>query len=264
MQLIPVYLYPNKVDVYTNVPGTWTTERYRKVYNRTVKLFRGVDNRVDIQVRNSDEKALDITGATVSFSLIRHSNQSLVVTKTCTPIDITKGRFYVTITEQELYDINNGFYQYSVYKETPAGIKTPLYIDSQYGAVATIEVVGDIKGNLQPSLDVIEFSEYNPGVFGEIGDTFFTSSLIDTNYESEVSNSTHTFAFYSTGYTGSVKIQASLDESAAPNNWTTITTISINNDPLTYSNVTGKWKWFRVVHTPITNSTGKFDKIIYR
>jgi len=234
------------------------------VYNRTVKLFRGVDNRIDIQVRNADEKALDITGATVSFSLIRYDNQDLVVTKTCTPIDITKGRFYVTITEQELYDINNGFYQYSVYKETTAGIKTPLYIDSQYGAVATIEVVGDIKGNLQPSLDIIEFAKHDPRVFGETADPFFTSSLIDTHYQSEVSSSTHTFAFYSTGYTGSVKIQASLDESAAPNNWTTLTTISINNDPLTYSNIVGKWKWFRVVHTPMTNSAGKFDKITYR
>jgi len=234
------------------------------VYNRTVKLFRGVDNRIDIQVRNADEKALNITGSNISFSLIRHGNQSLVFTKSCTPIDITKGRFYVTITEQELYDINNGFYQYSVYQLTSTGTKIPLYIDSQYGAVANIEVVGDIKGNVQPSLDVTEFAEYDPRVFGETADPFFTSSLIDTHYQSEVSNSTHTFALYSTSYTGSVEIQASLDESAAPSHWTTLTTISINNTNLEYSNIVGKWKWFRIVHTPATNSTGKFDKITYR
>lgn len=264
MQLIPVYLYPNKVEVYTNIPGTWTTERYRRVYNRNVKIFRGLDNRVDIQVRNSDEKALDVTGYTVFFNLVRYDNQSLVFTKQCTVVDSTKGRLYVTLTESELYDINNGFYKYSIHRQDTAGTKTPMYIDSQYGALATIEVVGDIKGELIPSREVVEFAEYNPQVFGESADPFFISSLIDTQYQNEVSSSTHTFALYSTSYIGSVKIEASLDESAAPKHWTTLSTVSINNTNLEYLNLVGKWKWFRVTHTPDKLSTGKFDKVVFR
>jgi hypothetical protein len=56
MQFNPVYLYPNKVDVFTTPSDIWSTERYRRVYNRNLKIFRGVDNRIDIQVRNSDKK----------------------------------------------------------------------------------------------------------------------------------------------------------------------------------------------------------------
>lgn len=265
MQLIPVYLYPNKVDVYTNVPTSWTTERYRKVYNRNVKLFRGLDNRVDIQVRNSDEKALDVTGYTVFFNLIRHGDQSLVFTRECTAVEISKGRYYVNISRDDLYNLENGFYQYSIHRTDANGTPSVMYIDSQYGAVATIEVVGDVKGNLQPSLEVKEFSEVNPYVFGETLDTFFRSSLIDAHYQTETAKSTHTFALYTTGYNGSVKIEASLDESSSPKNWTEVVApFTITNESLKYLNIIGKWKWFRVVHTPVKNSTGTFDKIIFR
>ena len=56
MHLISVYLYQNKIDVFTNAATAWQTERYRRVYNRNIKIYRGVDNRIDIQVRNSDQK----------------------------------------------------------------------------------------------------------------------------------------------------------------------------------------------------------------
>jgi len=246
MQLIPVYLYPNKVDVYTNVPGVWTSERYRRVYNRTVKLFRGVDNRIDIQVRNSDEKALDVTGFTVSFNLVRHGDQSLVFTKSCTPIDVTKGRYYVTVTEQELYEINNGAYQYSIHKTNTVGAKTPMYIDSQYGALANIEVVGDIKGNPTPSLEVTSFAYVEPSVFGETADPYYVSSLIDANYYTSLSRTNHTFALYSSaGYTGNLLLQGSLSDSADPVDWVDIDTVSLVSDTLVYHNTVGKWRWFR-------------------
>ena len=265
MQLIPVYLYPNKVDVYTNVPTSWTTERYRNVYNRNVKLFRGLDNRVDVQVRNSDEKALDVTGYNVFFNFVRHGDQSLVFTRQCTVVDATKGRYYVNITKEDLYNLNNGFYQYSIHRADPSGNTTVMYVDSQYGAVANIEVVGDIKGNLIPSIEVKEFAEYSPNVFGETADTYFISSLIDAHYQEQIAKSTHTFALYSTGYDGSVKIEASLEESASPKHWTLVApSFTITNESLKYLNIIGKWKWFRITHTPVKNSTGTFDKVIFR
>ena len=62
MQFNPVYLYSNKLDVFTSPSDSWSIERYRRVYNRNLKIFRGVDNRIDIQVRNSDQKASNIIG----------------------------------------------------------------------------------------------------------------------------------------------------------------------------------------------------------
>ena len=76
MQLISVYLYPNKIDVFTNASAAWQTKRYRRVYNRNIKIYRGVDNRIDLQVRNSDEKAADTTGSTLVFNLVERETQS--------------------------------------------------------------------------------------------------------------------------------------------------------------------------------------------
>jgi hypothetical protein len=73
MQLNSVYLYPNKVDVFTNL-GAWKTERYRRVYNRNLKIYRSVDNRIDFQVRNSDEKATSIENYYIVFKLIKLEN----------------------------------------------------------------------------------------------------------------------------------------------------------------------------------------------
>jgi len=259
MQLIPVYLYPNRIEVYTNVPGQWRNERYRRVYNRNVKIFRGLDNRVDVQVRNSDEKALDTTGYKVYFNLVERNKQSLVLTKECVVVDAIKGKFYVTLTEVELYDINNGFYQYSIHRQDSAGHKTPLYVDSQYGATATIEVVGDVKGDPTPSLSVTTFTYVQPSVTGYTNDPYYTSSIINANYDTSVSRGTHTFALYaSNGYTGNLTLQGSLSDSADPIDWVTINTLTLTGSTLTYYNTVGKWKWFRFTQQSHVGETAAF------
>jgi len=259
MQLIPVYLYPNRIEVYTNVPGQWRNERYRRVYNRNVKIFRGLDNRVDIQVRNSDEKALDTTGYKVYFNLVERNKQSLVLTKECVIVSSIKGKFYVTLTEVELYDINNGFYQYSLHRQDSTGHKTPLYVDSQYGANATIEVVGDVRGDATPSLSVTTFTYVQPSVTGYTNDPYYTSSIINANYDTSVSRGTHTFALYaSKGYTGNLTLQGSLSDSAEPIDWVTINTLTLANSTLTYYNTVGKWKWFRFTQQAHLGETATF------
>ena len=117
MQAISVYLYPNKLDVYTNSLATWTTERYTRVYNRNLKIYRGVDNRIDLQIRNADEKATDATGVTLVFNLVDRDTQKLILQKDTVTVDATRGRFYVTLTETELLEVDRTSYQYSIHRE---------------------------------------------------------------------------------------------------------------------------------------------------
>lgn len=248
MQLNSVYLYPNKIDVYTNVPGTWLTERYRRVYNRNLKIYSGADNTIDVQVKNADQKPVDVTGATMVFNLVTRDGQKLILSKECTVVDLTKGKVSVTITESDLYDLQPGFYQYSVHKESGT-TKTPLYVDSQYGAVATLEVGVGIQGTPTNSVEVTKFQETRPATTGETNPTFFTSSVIDANYQRSTPQSNHTFALYGTGYAGHVEIQASMDEGTA-SKWSTIGNVTFNGEPIKYSNIVGKWRWFRIRHTP--------------
>jgi len=47
--------------------------------------------------------------------------------------------------------------------------------------------------------------------------------------------------------------------------WTTVQTFNITTSNVNeYHNVTGKYNWFRIKHTPDTTNTGTVDKVLYR
>jgi len=298
MQINSIYLYPNRLDVYTSDTASWTPERFRMVYNRNLKIYRGVDNRVDLQLRNSDQKAFNATGSTIVFNLVNEENNDLILRKDCSVDDITVGRVYVSITEDEMLDIEPGYYTYSFHKETRSNIdstdykvlsKLPLYMDSQYGAIGNIEVIGGMEGKPYDTKTVDTFRKitnfdvqtqsasgpqlqsprpnfaqnYNTSGYEE----FFISSHIDANPRMSTPQSLHTFQFYYNNYEGEVILQGSLGEGATPvaGSWTNIETFNITtSNSNEFHNVIGKYNWFRIKHTPDTNNTGTVDKVLYR
>jgi hypothetical protein len=262
MQLISVYLYPNKIDVFTNASAAWQTKRYRRVYNRNIKIYRGVDNRIDLQVRNSDEKAANTTGSTLVFNLVERETQTLVAKKDCVTVAADTGKYHVTLTQAELLDIETGFYQYSVYNETRTlngdgthlvSSRTPLYIDSQYDALANIEVLDSGEGEVQASTKVTEFSLHKS--FGEAFSDYYISSIIDARPQVTTPQSLHTFQMFFSNYSGQVVIQGSLSEGGNPEVWADLTTINLVEASARVQNVTGKYNWFRIKHTPLRGSS---------
>jgi len=275
MQFNPVYLYVNKLDVFTTPTDTWSTERYRRVYNRNLKIFRGVDNRIDIQVRNSDQKASNIVGSTLVFNLVSQDTKDLVLQKDFAAMDLATGKVTVIITAEELLDLDLGFYNYSIVKEVRSIVdstdytvtsKMPLYMDTQYSTVGTLEITGDIYGGVADSLMVDTFNYTNPFTQGASEPLpFYVSAIIDARPNTSPAYPIHTFQFYTTNYTGTVEIQASLDtQGATPRDtkFSTVATVDLANEK--YKNITGKYNWFRVKHIPALNNTGTVDKILYR
>jgi len=300
MQINSIYLYPNKLDVYTSDTASWTPERFRMVYNRNLKVYRGSDNRIDLQLRNSDQKAFNATGSTIVFNLVNRETQDLVLRKDCSIDDITVGRVYVTITEDEFLDIEPGYYSYSFHKETRTNIdstdykvtsKLPLFMDSQYGAIGTMEVIGGMEGKSYDTKKIDTFrkvTDFDSALSGVPSSTpplqnprpnfaqnlnttgyeeYYISSHVDANPRMSTPQSVHTFQFYYNNYIGEVKLQGSLGEGANPiaGSWTDIETFNINtSDSKAYHNVIGKYNWFRIYHTPDENNTGTVDKVLYR
>jgi hypothetical protein len=253
------------------------------VYNRNLKIFRGVDNRIDIQVRNSDQKASNIVGSTLVFNLVSQDTKDLVLQKDFTAMDLATGKVTVIVTAEELLDLDLGFYNYSIVKEIRSTVdstdytvtsKMPLYMDSQYDTVGTLEITGDVYGDVSASVNVNTFNYTNPFTQGATEPfPFYTSEIIDARPNTSPAYPIHTFQFYTTNYTGTVEIQASLDaQGATPAKWFAIppngeqnSLISITGQSISiYKNYTGKYNWFRVKHIPATNNTGTIDKILYR
>jgi hypothetical protein len=276
MQAISVYLYPNKIDVYTNSFADWTTERYRRVYNRNLKIYRGVDNRIDLQVRNADEKASITTGATLVFNIVERESQKIVYQRDCVVLDHNKGRHYVIIPETDLLDLEQGFFQYSVSSEIRTNLgndtysvssRTSLYSDTQYEILGTLEILGAGSGDVQPSQVVNAFQRVlNMNTYLT---NYYTSSIIPADILTSTPQSLHTFQFYATHFQGKVTIQGSLEESADPreSSWVDIPNSAIspgtNNfdpamAPVFYKNVVGKWAYFRIKHSATSNGTAQF------
>jgi len=59
MQKISSYLYPNRINVVADL-ALFST-RWNIVYQNRVKIYQGVDNVLTIDVKNSDQKRIDIS-----------------------------------------------------------------------------------------------------------------------------------------------------------------------------------------------------------
>ena len=301
MQTNSIYLYPNKLDVYAFDPaGTWIEERNRMVYNRNLKVYRGVDNRIDLQVRTGDQKTYNTTGTTLVFNLVSRENSDLILSKDCSVDDNLVGRIYVTLTDAELQGIESGHYQYSIQKETRTSIndndyrvtsRQPLYLDSQYGALGVLEVNGDMQGNPYDTVTIDKFNKnvdydvpvsssngavgqfdnprpnYAQNIPGNRYEETFFSGLIDGQPILNRAGSLHTFQIYLDNYEGDLVLQGSLGEGGKPadGTWTDLKTWNLTAaDPNFYWNEIGKYNWFRFKYTPSEDNTGTIDKVLYR
>lgn len=141
MQLNPCYLYSNRLDVYTNL-GSWTTERVRKVYQRTIKIYKGVDNRIDFQVRNNDNKPKDISALdSVTFNVIAVDTKGIQLQKTVTVEAAADGKLFLILTEADIQNLERGYYHFSMFYTDEDSNRYPLYSDTQYDAIGQLQVI---------------------------------------------------------------------------------------------------------------------------
>ena len=129
MQKIQSYLYPNRIIVTADLAG-FTTE-YKNVYQRNVKIYNGVDNVIEFDIKNADQKRIDL--ATLKgLKLNVMDSQGNALSKspyTLTPTTLT-GIAKTVIPVDDLLDLSA---QYLKYRITPKGylikkIKYPLIV----------------------------------------------------------------------------------------------------------------------------------------
>ena len=91
-------------------------------------MYRGDDKTFQLTVKDSDDVAVDITGATLNFSLKRDPNEtSSLVTKstdTVTEIDLTdptNGIAEIYLVPSDTRDLSAGTYVYDVQITTSTG-----------------------------------------------------------------------------------------------------------------------------------------------
>ncbi len=156
MQTINTYLYPNIILAQFVDPTIFTT-RNPVVYTRTIKIYQGIDNPLQVQVRNQDQKPIDTTGYLVQLDIqdveARGSVESLAVTM----INAAKGQGTVTIPRDVVNALDQRRYKLNVKLiNQTTNQEQPLYVDDNYGALADLEVLEGWYESMPLTLDSIE------------------------------------------------------------------------------------------------------------
>lgn len=84
MQKTSRYLANNKIIIVADLTGFIT--EYRPVYQRTLQVYRGIDNTLQFEVKNHDQKPVSLEGYTPKF-VAYDENSSLVIEKEGTILD---------------------------------------------------------------------------------------------------------------------------------------------------------------------------------
>ena len=141
MITVKAYLYPNTAEVQVFDP-TIFTNRNRIMYSRPIKVYQGVDNPIQVIVKNQDQKAIDLTGSTVTASIQDPTNRVTIRSYAVTFVDITKGLGTFTFDANTINSLEQRFYKLAFSTTVIAtDVTSPVYIDDNYGVPLDLEIL---------------------------------------------------------------------------------------------------------------------------
>ena len=276
MQHLPVYLYANALDVILDLDATIRGVN-QVMYQRDLKIQKGIKNQVRIQFKNSDQKRISISNTqTFVFSMFDAINQRLIVEKELEVLEVstaTRGLALLTLNESDTLDLDKSSYQYSVKLLDTDGSYTPTYNDTYYGMAGTLQLLNDVFPVLKDSTTISSFlKSFNAGtsLYEHKSGNIYAFPEFNGN------NALHTVAFYLTGFKGTVYIQGSLDNSpTGDSSYSTLDTVVYNGfTGIDYVNFAGVYTYIRIMYIPAKAPTdtdndnpaffGSFDKALYR
>lgn len=190
MQKVQSYLYPNRVIVIADLAG-FTVEN-TVVYAKTVKIYKGVDNVIQFDVQNADQKRLDLVTTplvtNLQMNLMDISGYS-IGTYVVTPHPSVKGIGVTTIPAADLVSIQHQFLKYSLTATDTDNNNIPLYTDSRFSAVGKIEVVESAIPIDRPEIIYDKFQ----GEINYMGNVINHSSAVSTKLYEAIPTSELTF-----------------------------------------------------------------------
>jgi hypothetical protein len=165
MITVKAYLYPNVAEVQVFDPTIFTT-RNRQVYSRPIKVYQGIDNPIQVIIRNQDQKSVDLTGYAVQADIQDSVNQVTVASYAITWADITKGQGTFIIDINTVNSLEQRFYKLTFRRIADAegeGVtESPLYIDDNYGVPLDLQVLPAYYSDTVP-LPGVDYTVFDGG-----------------------------------------------------------------------------------------------------
>lgn len=267
MQKISTYLYPNRIELLADLAG-FTTE-YTNVYQRTLKIYNGIDNTIEFDIKNADQKRIDLTTlSTIRLNVMDAAGNALPNSPYTVNSTAIKGIATVTIPQADLTDLTQQYLQYSV-TAVKAGADVMLYGDSRFGALGKMELVGSAMPTFRDDRIYNTFT----GEIDLYGNVIQHSSAIPTKFYEAVATESLSFNIDTIGYIGTITLEGTTASTISVESWknaeplrtyiissrlseTTPVSFSWTNVPIE------KYNYFRVKWTQYTLSVaGVFNPV---
>jgi hypothetical protein len=277
MQKISSYLYPNRVELLADLAGFIT--EYTNVYQRIIKIYKGVDNVIEFDIKNADQKRIELVTGPV-FTNIRlnvmdaQGNALPNSPYTVTPHSTLKGIAIATIPSNDISAYSPQFFKYSV-TVTKDTNNVVLYADSRFGAVGKIELVD----TAMPATRLPKVYDKFTGEIDFAGNVMNRTSAIPTKFYETVPTSTMNFEISTVDFTGSIYLEGTTDSTISVNSflnaekiqtWTTTipatTTVTFSDiavEHFNYFRVTWTYPDYRIigVYNSPTTQYGKISTV---
>ena len=248
MQKIQSYLYTNRIQLLADVAG-FTTE-YTNVYQKTVKIYSGVDNVLEFDIKNADQKRIDLsTLSSIELNVMDATGTALPSSPYAITPTATKGIATVTIPDIDLETYPTQFFKYSV-TAIKSGYTVPLYADSRFGVAGTMELIS----NAMPTFRDDRVYNTFTGEIDFSGNVLHRSSAIPAKFYETVATENLTFQVsISSGFLGKIYLEGTTDMTVSVNSWLNASQTTI------FDNISSNVKTSAISTVSITMPVGSYN-----
>jgi len=283
--IIKLFKYENRLDlmyVDSQIRGCDMTNN-SPLNRKVIKIHKGVDNQIRFRVLNPDRKTVSVDHLSIRARLISTENKERVLDRFADLVPNSKGDVRLTIYEGDIQNVAAGFYTLVVTGEEALfpgvtigeNVNTPFFTDTGSNIVATVEIVDS--ADVTPMESVVLLPENWTITTSETtGYRRYLSSAIQGARIKNHLNATHSFSVATTGFTGTLRVYATLDHipSGSPSDYFPVD-ITSGTQTITFSNFTGitahtfeaNFMWLIFIYETenlLDATNGTLDKLIVR
>jgi hypothetical protein len=272
MQKVQSYLYPNRVILIADLAGFNVENTI--VYAKTVKIYNGIDNTIQFDIQNADQKRLDLTQYnSLEMNVMDINSNPLSNSPYQLSLTATKGLATVKIPQEDLDELTDQYLTYSITATDSSGNDFILYTDSRFSAVGSIQLIG----NAMPKFrDDVVYDRFQ-GEINFMGNVINHTSAIPCKfYEAEATNVMDT-VIDMTDFIGTIYVEATKDSTISVESFRdadqlasitystkTTTTLPLSNLTVTgYNYIRVSWVYPNISPYNFTNTNpyGTVDKV---
>lgn len=151
------------------------------VYAKPLTLHKGVDNQLQFQFLNQEQKPVDITGKSITCRILNYEGNQVLLQKALTLQLPATGICALILNAADLENIDAQKCYYTL--EIPVGdFDYPVFVDQNAGARGVMNIVDSVLPNFVPSYEItIPTGQAFPNTTNSSNTVTYFSSVLSTN-----------------------------------------------------------------------------------